>query len=154
MSNIAEPLYRITKIENKIKCSRRMKSVSCQCQFKQPCLQAAPEGKKWRRVPDRWREAVSGACKYHYWQTTVNFILPDEVNKRTWFSWRFSFCCNSFMFRVSVALWTEHEFMRHCVVVKVVSACSLCGGSDCRQRDRSSTVGAATTALSGESCLL
>jgi len=42
-----------------------MKSVSRQCQFKQPCLQAAPEGKKWRRVPNSWREAVPGACSCH-----------------------------------------------------------------------------------------
>ena len=62
MSNIAGALYRVTKIANEMKCSRRMKSVSVQCQFKQPCLQAAPEGKKWRRVPNSWREAVPGAC--------------------------------------------------------------------------------------------
>jgi len=29
------------------------------------CLQAAPEGKKWRRVPNSWREAVPGACSCH-----------------------------------------------------------------------------------------
>ena len=52
MSNIAGALYRVTKIANEMKCSRRMKSVSRQCQFKQPCLQAAPEEKKWRRVPN------------------------------------------------------------------------------------------------------
>ena len=38
MSNIAGVLYRVTKIANEMKCSRRMKSVSRQCQFKQPCL--------------------------------------------------------------------------------------------------------------------
>ena len=50
MSNIAGALYRVTKIANEMKCSRRMKSVSRQCQFKQPCLQAAPEGKEWQYV--------------------------------------------------------------------------------------------------------
>jgi len=45
MNNIAGALYRVVKIKNEMKCSRRMKSVSRQCQFKQPCLQAAPEGK-------------------------------------------------------------------------------------------------------------
>ena len=39
MSNIAGALYRVTKIANEMKCSRRMKSVSRQCQFKQTCLQ-------------------------------------------------------------------------------------------------------------------
>ena len=62
MSNIAGALYTVTKIKNEMKCSRRMRSVSRQCQFKQPCLQAAPEGKKWRRVPNSRREAVPGAC--------------------------------------------------------------------------------------------
>ena len=42
MSNIAGALYRVTKIANEMKYSRGMKSVSRQCQFKQPCLQAAP----------------------------------------------------------------------------------------------------------------
>jgi len=46
MSDIAGALYRVTKIADEMKCSRKMKSVSRQCQFKQPCLQAAPEGKK------------------------------------------------------------------------------------------------------------
>ena len=49
MSNIAGALYRVTKIKsekNEMKYSRRMRSVSRQCQFKQPCLQAALEGKK------------------------------------------------------------------------------------------------------------
>ena len=45
MSNIAGALYTVNKIKNEMKCSRRMRSVSRQCQFKQPCLQAAPEGK-------------------------------------------------------------------------------------------------------------
>ena len=49
MNNIAGALYRVIKIKNEkrneMKCSRRMKSVSRQCQFEQPCLQAAPEGK-------------------------------------------------------------------------------------------------------------
>ena len=45
MSNIAGALYRVTKIKNEMKCSRRMRSVSRQYQFKQPCLQAAPEGR-------------------------------------------------------------------------------------------------------------
>ena len=44
MNNIAGALYRVVKIKNEMKCSRRMRSVSRQCQFKQPCLQAAPEG--------------------------------------------------------------------------------------------------------------
>ena len=44
MNNIAGALYRDIKIKNEMKCSRRMRSVSCQCQFKQPCLQVAPEG--------------------------------------------------------------------------------------------------------------
>jgi len=37
MSNIAGALYRVTKIANEMKCSQRMRSVSRQCQFKQPC---------------------------------------------------------------------------------------------------------------------
>ena len=44
MSNIAGALYTVNKIKNEMKCSRRMRSVSRQCQFKQSCLQAAPEG--------------------------------------------------------------------------------------------------------------
>ena len=44
VSSDLKALYRVTKIKNEMKCSRRMKSVSRQCQFKQ--LQAAPEGKK------------------------------------------------------------------------------------------------------------
>jgi len=44
MNNIAGALYRVTKIKNEVKCSRRMRSVSRQCQFKQPCLQAARLG--------------------------------------------------------------------------------------------------------------
>jgi len=50
MSNIAGTLYRVTKIKNEMKCSRRMRSVSRQCQFKQPCLQAAAEGKKIKEI--------------------------------------------------------------------------------------------------------
>jgi len=65
MSNIAGALYRVTKIKNEMKCSRRMRLVSRQCQFKQPCLQVALEGKKWRCVPDSWRETVPGVCSCH-----------------------------------------------------------------------------------------
>ena len=36
MNNIAGALYRVIKIRNEMKCSRRMRSVSRQCQFKQP----------------------------------------------------------------------------------------------------------------------
>ena len=34
MNNIAGALYRVIKIKNEMKCSRRMRSVSRQCQFK------------------------------------------------------------------------------------------------------------------------
>ena len=40
MNNIAGALYRVIKIKNEMKCSRRLRSVSRQCQFKQPCLQS------------------------------------------------------------------------------------------------------------------
>jgi len=46
ISNIAGALYRVTEIKNEMKYGRRLRSVSRQCQLKQPCLQAAPEGKK------------------------------------------------------------------------------------------------------------
>jgi len=38
MNNIAGALYRVIKIKNEMKCSRRMRSVSRQGQFKQPCF--------------------------------------------------------------------------------------------------------------------
>ena len=50
MSNIAGALYRVTKIKNEMKCSRRMRSVSRQCQFKQPCLTAGTNSRSQLEV--------------------------------------------------------------------------------------------------------
>jgi len=80
MNNIAGALYRVIKIKNEMKCSRRMRSVSRQCQFKQPWMSSS--GNLVKKVikllqrlsladENKWRTCLMAL----QWQCTAHLYL-------------------------------------------------------------------------------